>query len=268
MRSQPENALSNTDITSAAIQSAYIEVINPNGIAPIILVCEHASNLMPEAFTYPLADNSLSCAHIAWDPGAKLLAEELSRKMDAPLVCSKVSRLIYDCNRPPSSGSAIPKKSELFEIPGNHKISEIERRLRIDTIYKPFHARISGIIDEKRALGKQPALVTIHSFTPSYFKQIRKTELGILHDSDSRLADHMLIVASNYCELLVERNKPYGPEDGVTHTLIKHGIAHALPNVMLEIKNDLLSTAVEIQAMADIVQKMLIDSITNKVIVA
>jgi hypothetical protein len=39
----------------------------------------------------------------------------------------------------------------------------------------------------------------------------------------------------------VFRNYPYGPADGVTHTLKKHGLTREIANVMLEIRNDLIS---------------------------
>ena len=46
----------------------------------------------------------------------------------------------------------------------------------------------------------------------------------------------------------VVRNAPYGPEDGVTYTLRRHGLSHTLPNVMIEIRNDLVvSTAQQTQ---------------------
>ena len=244
-------------------QSPYVEILNPKGAAPMVLVCEHASNSTPARFSEPLADKELLHKHIAWDPGAKALADELSSLFDAPLICSKVSRLIYDCNRPPDSDSAIPSKSEMYEIPGNLNLDESERQIRIDEIYTPFHAILSNVIADKKLSGIKPALVTIHSFTPSYFNQVRNTEIGILHDQDARMADMMLSVAQQVCSLLVERNKPYGPRDGVTHTLEKHGIHHALPNVMLEIKNDLLTSAVEIKAMAAIIRKMIKHSLTT-----
>ncbi len=41
---------------------------------------------------------------------------------------------------------------------------------------------------------------------------------------------------------VVQRNAPYGPEHGVTHTLKEHGIANGHMNVMLEIRNDLIDT--------------------------
>jgi len=42
---------------------------------------------------------------------------------------------------------------------------------------------------------------------------------------------------------VIRRNDPYGPEDGVTHSLKIHGLAQGLPNVMIEIRNDLLHGA-------------------------
>lgn len=243
--------------------SPYVEIINAQGTAQVILACEHASNSIPEEFTNPLKDTSKLNEHIAWDPGAKALACELSHLFDAPLICSKVSRLVYDCNRPPESESSIPVKSERHEIPGNINLDDIERQLRVDKVYTPFHAALSELIEKLRAKGTLPALVTVHSFTPRYYDKVRKTEIGILHDSDARMADLMLSIASQVCQYTVERNKPYGPEDGVTHTLKKHAIGHFLPNVMLEIKNDLLTNTLDIKAMAAIIQKMLLHSLSK-----
>ncbi len=65
-------------------------------------------------------------------------------------------------------------------------------------------------------------------------------ELGILHDEDSWLADRMLDAAAHSPLYRTERNEPYGPEDGVTHTLKLHGLANGLHNVMIEVRNDLI----------------------------
>ena len=40
----------------------------------------------------------------------------------------------------------------------------------------------------------------------------------------------------------IARNEPYGPADGVTHSLRLHGMGRGLANVMIEIRNDLLTT--------------------------
>ena len=93
-------------------------------------------------------------------------------------------------------------------------------------------------------------MVTIHSFTPVYNGKPRAVEVGILHDSDTRLADAMLAAAAHNPAFKVERNAPYKPEDGVTHTLAEHALPNGLLNVMVEIRNDLLEDVEGIEAIA------------------
>ncbi len=50
--------------------------------------------------------------------------------------------------------------------------------------------------------------------------------------------------------MVVHRNRPYGPQDGVTHTLVEHGVSRGLLNVMLEIRNDLIGDSASQAAMA------------------
>jgi predicted N-formylglutamate amidohydrolase len=75
-------------------------------------------------------------------------------------------------------------------------------------------------------------------------------EIGILHDTDPRLADAMLAQAPRLPHRRIARNEPYGPQDGVTHSLQRHAVSRGLPNVMLELRNDLLASPSAIQTMA------------------
>ena len=170
----------------------------------------------------------------------------MSEALDAPLVSGRVSRLVYDINRPPEAAAAMPARSELVEIPGNADLTPAQRAERIATVYRPFCEAVSGLLDAEAR-----AIVTVHSFTPVYFGAARPTEIGILHDSDARLAEAMLATRR------VDRNMPYGPEDGVTHSLQLHGIARGLPNVMLEVRNDLLTTPGDISGIAQELLAML-----------
>ena len=150
MKSYATNIETDNTVLAKQENTPNVEILNPDGDASIVLICEHASNSIPDLYENPLVDKKLLNEHIAWDPGARSLALELSYLFNAPLVCSKVSRLIYDCNRPPESASAIPEKSELFEISGNVNLSESERQLRINSIYTPFHAAVSSVIKSKQ----------------------------------------------------------------------------------------------------------------------
>jgi predicted N-formylglutamate amidohydrolase len=217
-----------------------VAVENPNGSSDVLLICEHASSRLPQRYgDLGLSEDALS-SHIAWDPGALAVAQRMSEGLDAVLVYQRFSRLIYDCNRPPDSPAAMRDVSEIFRIPGNENLSDAERSRRTTALYMPFHGRIREEIASRRDRGRKTVLVTVHSFTPVYFGKERRTEIGILHDADSRLADQMLNIASGTAAFGVERNEPYGPADGVTHTLEVHALPAGLLNVMIEIRNDLV----------------------------
>jgi len=218
-----------------------VAVENAGGKSEVLLICEHASRRLPERYgDLGLSEEALS-SHIAWDPGALAVARLMSKSLDAMLVYQRFSRLVYDCNRPPESPSAMPDASEVFRIPGNENLSQAEKSRRTAALYLPFHGRIREEIVARWARGERTVLVTVHSFTPVYFGTKRPVEIGILHDTDSRLADRMLEAAADTHLYRVERNEPYGPADGVTHTLEVHALPAGLLNVMIEIRNDLIT---------------------------
>lgn len=238
-----------------------VAVLNPDGRGSVLIVCEHASRVLPERLgTLGLSEEALS-SHIAWDPGALAVAERLSRSLDATLVHQRFSRLAYDCNRPPEAPGAMPDISEIYEIPGNRDLSQAERDERTQALYRPFHAQIEDIVAARQARGQKTALLTMHSFTPVYHGVQRAVEIGILHDADSRLADAMLERAADTTLYRVARNEPYGPADGVTHTLQLHGLKHGLANVMIEVRNDLISDETGQDVAADFLTGLLQESL-------
>jgi predicted N-formylglutamate amidohydrolase len=235
-------------------------VLNPRGHAPAVLVCEHASRFIPAALGGLGLDDNAARSHAAWDIGALELSVELMGALDAPLVHSRVSRLAYDCNRPPSRDDAMPKTSEVFAVPGNMGLTEDQRSQRIREVYYPFRHLLASTLDARPI---PPVLITIHSFTPVYQGQSRSVELGILHDDDTRLADVMLGLADNHTQFVTRRNEPYGPQDGVTHTLRKHGISNNLLNVMIEIRNDLIATGEQCRVMAKMLHGLIVESLAQ-----
>lgn len=224
----------------AADEGPALRVVNANAASPVVIVCEHASNRLPRALGNLGLDEAALSSHIAWDPGALAVALALGTALGATVIAANFSRLAYDCNRPPEAPGAMPARSEVYEVPGNARLSDAQKQARVQGLYKPFHAAVA---DALAARGAGAVLVTIHSFTPVYFGQPRAVELGILHDQDSRLADAMLAQAAAHTTLKTERNQPYGADDGVTHTLQRHAIKSGILNVMIEIRNDLLASA-------------------------
>lgn len=237
-----------------------VTVENADGTSAVLLVCEHASLRLPASLgTLGLPKDALS-AHIAWDPGALAVAKRLSAQLDATLLFQNFSRLAYDCNRPPESPDAMPAVSEIFEIPGNRDIDPAERQARVDEIYRPWQRTLSETIAARKRAGRETVIVTIHTFTPVYKGVPRDVQIGILHDRDSRLADAMLEGADG--QFVVRRNEPYGPRDGVTHTLVEHGLANGLFNVMIEVRNDLVGDARGQEVVAGLLGRMLGESLS------
>lgn len=228
-----------------------VDVTNLSGAGNFVLVCEHASNVVPLEFDNLGLDHNALQSHIAWDPGARDVALAMSATLDAPLVASRVSRLVYDCNRSAGARGAVPEKSESYCIPGNAGISEADRQTRAGRYYAPFHDALGSTIDTRINAGRPPVIVTIHSFAPVYDGKKRDLDIGVIHDSDARFAEGLLKVAETDARFRVRRNEPYSALDGVTHTLTEQAISRDLLNVMIEIRNDLIATPKDQQALAE-----------------
>ena len=226
-----------------------VQIINAQGTSSVVVICEHASFFVPPSFNNLGLVGQARYSHAAWDPGAMAVAKRLSVRLDAALVAAGVSRLVYDCNRPPEAEDAMPARSEIYDVPGNVGLSAAQRAGRAETYYAPFRAAVADQIARTSHL----VIVTVHSFSPIYHGKRRAVEIGVLHDTDARLADAMLANAAQHTPLNVLRNQPYGPEDGVTHTLREHAIPPQHLNVMLEIRNDLIETEAEQSAFGDMI---------------
>ncbi len=228
------------------------DVVNASGTSPICLVCEHSSNVIPAS----LGDLGLAAedrfSHAVWDIGAEALARDLAQRLDAPLVLSRVSRLVYDCNRPPERRDSIPDRVEEVEVPGNRGLSAEERAARVSEIHDRFHATVEETLD---GFVDVPALLTIHSFTPTWYGVARPAEIGILHDSDADLANRMLAHAGPHYR--TELNVPYSVADGVTHTLRRHAGPRGIPNAMIEVRNDFLAAPASIAGVAEALEIMM-----------
>ena len=146
---------------------------------------------------------------------------------------------------------AMPARSEVYDVPGNAAISAEDRLARTEAVYLPWCHALHGLIARRIALGLQPVIVTLHSFTPVYFGAPRAVEFGIIHDEDPHLARAIHAAALKTTRLRAELNAPYSAKDDVTHTLRVQATPYGLPNAMLEIRNDLIATPAAEIAMAD-----------------
>ncbi len=228
---------------SAVDRDDSVMLVNPDGQGRMVIVCEHASNWIPQEYNNLGLDDVARMSHIAWDPGALQVAGLLSAEFDAPLITPGVSRLVFDCNRHIQAKSAIVETNDSYVIPGNAGLSDADRHDRAQRFYTPYHSALSNILDRAEASNRSPAIVTIHSFTPVYFGHLRNVEIGILYDDDGRLASEIFNAAETEGEYIVRLNEPYSAEDGVTYTLAEHAVPRGLLNVMVEVRSDLIEDA-------------------------
>ena len=167
-------------------------VVNAGGRSPIVLICDHASNRMPNGY----GDLGLSEAerqrHIAWDIGAAAVCEHLAARFDAPAALSQVSRLVVDCNRHFTDANLAPAISDGTPVPANRNLAEDERRRRWEQFHQPYHQAIEDVIARKLAGGQEPIVVSIHSMTPMMNGRARPWQIAMCWQEDERLSRPML----------------------------------------------------------------------------
>lgn len=230
---------------------APVAVSNGDGRGALVLVCEHASNRVPERYQRLGLRSSDLLRHIAWDMGALEVAQACAERLDAPLVHATYSRLLLDLNRPPDADDSIVVHSEDTAIPGNRDLDSAERRRRQQAIYHPFHDALQLLIDARLARGQATIVLSMHSFTPSYHGVARPWHVGVLAEHDRRLADDLLAAFRADPELCVGDNQPYAPRQGVYHSMDRHGQQRGLACAMIELRNDLIAHSSTQRAWAD-----------------
>lgn len=219
------------------------ELVNAGGAAPLVLVCDHASNRMPRALHHlGLAPAPLR-EHIAWDIGAADVARRLARRFDAPLALTNYSRLVIDCNRALNDPSSIAAESDGIPVPGNRGLSQGERLQRAETLFKPYHDAVARLIARKAEHGAPPAVVSVHSFTPMFQRTRRPWHIGVLWNEDRRLAIPLFEALRREADIVVGDNEPYSARDGVGYTIAEHAERPGLAHAALEIRQDLIATA-------------------------
>lgn len=211
------------------------------GRAPVLILCDHASNAVPDDYARLGLPDGAFTRHIAYDPGAAALSEALADALDAPAILSCFSRLIIDPNRGLDDPTLVMRLSDGQIIPGNRDLAPEAITARIDRHYAPYHAAITSAIDASLAACVVPALISVHTFTPVWRGVARPWHAGLLWDRDDRLARLFIDGLRADPSLIIGDNAPYS---GALKNdcLYRHGTARGLAHVLIEIRNDLLAT--------------------------
>lgn len=212
------------------------EVLNPEGTADIILICEHASNYIPPEYNNLGLEKDFLAKHIAWDIGMEQLTRQLSVRLDAPAIIATFSRLLIDPNREEDHETLIPLESDKVLIPGNQSLGPAEIEKRKERYYHAFHDRAEELVKDRILAGHVPLICGMHSFTPCMMGYNRPWHAGMLWNKDPRLAKALIksLTARGYN---VGDNEPYSGRE-LFFTMNRHGHDHGVPHVTIEIRQD------------------------------
>lgn len=230
---------------------------NRNGKSNIVLLCEHASNFIPEPWNnLGLRDEHLQTHH-AWDAGAADLTIALSQLLDAPAVFSGVSRLFLDYNRPPRHPLQYPAKIDNVVVPGNADLSDKEICERERIAYFPLSDLTEQLLEEKSKTGDIPILVTVHSCEPEWEGALRPWPVAIISEWDRRLAEPLVALLKEQQDQPVGDNQPYDGRESRGNTLVHHAGSRRIPHAALEMRKDVLSTESGVIYWSEIIAKAL-----------
>lgn len=216
-----------------------VDIVNPDSACPVVLVCEHAGNLIPnELKNLGLTSDTLK-KHIAWDIGAENTARKIANQLGATLVIQKYSRLVIDCNRPPKSRTSIPTVSDNIFIEANKNLSETQQQQRVSEIFEPYQAAVTETI----ARPSCKIALSIHSYTRKLDGCHRPWDIGFLYRKDALTSLVLAQEVSNFISTdRIGMNEPYRIADDEDWFVPMQGEASAKHHSLIEICNDLIDT--------------------------
>ncbi|MDO5605034.1 MAG: N-formylglutamate amidohydrolase [Paracoccus sp. (in: a-proteobacteria)] len=204
-----------------------------------LVTCDHATNRVPEWIgggDLGIAPEDMA-RHIAYDVGAAGLSRHLGALIGAPVVGSDFSRLVIDPNRGEDDPTLLMRLYDGTVIPANARADAAERERRLARLHRPYHAALA----QAAAARPDRAICAIHSFTPRLRgRPVRPWVVGVLYSHrDQRLAP-CLIGRCRAQGWITGDNQPYdGHLDG--DSIDRHALAHGRPNVLIEVRNDLIA---------------------------
>lgn len=215
---------------------AFEVVVGGTGECPILLTCEHASNRLPEPWSWPDADRWLVDDHWAWDPGAAEVTRALAEELGACAVLSRYTRLLCDPNRAEASPDLFRAVADGRPVALNAAVTDAEARLA--AYHRPYHAAV-----DRMAVAHPGRLVfSVHTFTPVYEGQRREVEVAVLFDEDEDLGIDLGVYLADQ-GLRTWLNEPWSGKAGLIYSPARAARASGRAALEIELRNDLATDA-------------------------
>ena len=221
------------------LHDAY-ELVGDPAAGPFLFTCEHATRRLPEWEPEP-DDLPLLDDHWGWDVGAGDLTRELARLCGSGALLSGFSRLVCDPNRAPDEASFVLREVAGRALSWNRAVDDAERARRCARYFDPYHGAIDRALAQRVAAGPAVHLCSVHSFTPVYDGQARPMEVGVLFDAYEGHARRVALALASE-GFAVAENEPYSGKAGLIYAARRHGRAHGIVYLELEVRNDLIAT--------------------------
>ena len=217
-------------------------LLNSHSEHPVLLLCEHAENKVPEEFgDLGVSDPNILKGHWAYDPPMKKITMLLAEKLGATTILGNYTRLIIDLNRRLDDTDLIAEHYFGYNIPVNTNLNDLERQTRITSYYEPYHAQVKLQLERLKSLGKTPFIFSLHSFTESPGENMPKRpwDIGLLYNEHEKAAHFFSdYLEPNHPEYMVGHNEPYNLKVMKSSSVYTHGDLNNLPNLLIELKNE------------------------------
>lgn len=217
------------------------EIVGAERPSRWLVTCDHATNRVPNC----IGGGSLGISpgdmerHIAYDIGAAGVTRRLAERLNAPAILSDFSRLVIDPNRGEDDPTLVMKLYDQTIIPVNRDVNADETERRLNAFHRPYHDALEGLAIRR----PETVICAVHSFTPRLFgRGDRPWQVGILYSHlDPKLSLAILERLRAEPDLNVGENEPYGGHlDG--DSIDRHALKKGRPNVLIEIRHDLIRT--------------------------
>ena len=241
-----------------------VEAIDGDEGGGLLFICDHASNALPPGYgTLGLPEAQLA-RHIGYDIGAAAMTRRLAARFNAPAVLTTFSRLLIDPNRGEDDPTLVMRLSDGAIVPGNARVDAAEIAHRRETYWRPYRTAVGATIDRMSRDGRTPVVISIHSFTHAWKGVPRPWEIGILWDTDPRLAVPFM-AGLREAGFHVGDNEPYDGAlkgDTLDEEVTRRGIA----GLLVEVRQDLVASEETAVAIADRMADVLVPVVAQPVL--
>ena len=221
----------------------------------MLVSCEHASNCLPKELTL---DRRLLDLHIAWDPGALVIADRIAERWQVPVFRGELSRLVVDLNRSINNRMLIRRVSDGHRIPFNYGLSASDRKTRIDRYYWPYRDGVASAVEQIVLRQGRCVHVCVHTFTPTLAGKKRGNDIGLLHDPnwgvEHAVCAEIKAQFERFTNLVTWYNRPYiGTADGILPAMRRAHSPERFVGIELEVNQRHAGNSPQLHRIADLV---------------